>query len=80
MALSSGSHRPVGIDRRFRSAGGQASYSTISRWAPRAKRRRCSVLERLSQHWWRAGGRSGPVGCQLTFFGGNIVGMFIFPH
>lgn len=68
-----------GLNGVFQSVGGPASYSTISRWAPRAKRGRYLGFWNASHNI--GGALAGGVALwgANTFFGGNVVGMFIFP-
>lgn len=68
-----------GLNGVFQSVGGPASYSTISRWAPRAKRGRYLGFWNASHNI--GGALAGGVALwgANTFFGGNVVGMFLFP-
>lgn len=68
-----------GLNGVFQSVGGPASYSTISRWAPRAKRGRYLGFWNASHNI--GGALAGGVALwgANTFFGGNVVGMFVFP-
>ncbi|ALP33333.1 hexose-6-phosphate:phosphate antiporter [Corynebacterium pseudotuberculosis] len=68
-----------GLNGLFQSAGGPASYSTISRWAPRTKRGKYLGLWNASHNV--GGALAGGIalwGANM-FFGGNVVGMFVFP-
>ncbi|CAL8900206.1 hexose phosphate transporter [Kocuria varians] len=68
-----------GLNGVFQSVGGPASYSTISRWAPRAKRGRYLGFWNASHNI--GGALAGGIALwgANTFFGGNVVGMFLFP-
>ena len=68
-----------GINGAFQSVGGPASYSTISRWAPRAKRGRYLGFWNASHNIGGALAGGLALWGANTFFGGNVVGMFIFP-
>lgn len=68
-----------GLNGLFQSAGGPASYSTISRWAPRTKRGKYLGLWNASHNVGGALAGGLALWGANVFFGGNVVGMFIFP-
>lgn len=68
-----------GLNGLFQSAGGPASYSTISRWAPRTKRGRFLGFWNASHNVGGAMAGGLALWGANTFFNGNVVGMFIFP-
>lgn len=68
-----------GLNGLFQSGGGTASYSTISRWAPRTKRGRYLVFWKTSHNIGGAIAGGFALWGANMFFHGNVVGMFIFP-
>ena len=68
-----------GLNGIFQSVGGPASYSTISRWAPRTKRGRYLGFWNTSHNIGGAIAGGVALWGANTFFHGNVVGMFIFP-
>lgn len=68
-----------GLNGLFQSPGGPASYSTISRWAPRSKRGKFLGLWNASHNI--GGALAGGIALwgAKHLFDGNVVGMFIFP-
>ncbi|MBV7388530.1 hexose-6-phosphate:phosphate antiporter [Pasteurellaceae bacterium TAE3-ERU1] len=68
-----------GLNGAFQSVGGPASYSTIYRWVPRTKRATSMGLWNSSHNVGGAIAGALALWGANTFFGGNIVGMFIFP-
>lgn len=68
-----------GLNGLFQSAGGPASYSTISRWAPRTKRGRFLGFWNASHNVGGAIAGGVALWGANVFFHGNVVGMFIFP-
>ena len=68
-----------GLNGVFQAAGGPASYSTISRWAPRTERGRYLGFWNMSHHIGGALAGMLALWGANTFFGGNVLGMFIFP-
>ena len=68
-----------GLNGLFQSVGGPASYSTISRWAPRTKRGRYLGFWNTSHNI--SGAIAGAIALwgANTFFNGNVIGMFVFP-
>lgn len=68
-----------GLSGVLQSAGGPASYSTISRWAPRQERGRYLGFWNMSHNIGGAlAGGLALWGANLLF-NGNVYGMFIFP-
>lgn len=68
-----------GVNGVFQSVGGPASYSTISRWAPRSKRGRYLGFWNASHNIGGAiAGGLALWGANL-FFNGSVIGMFLFP-
>lgn len=68
-----------GLSGVFQAAGGPASYSTISRWAPRTERGRYLGFWNMSHNIGGAlAGGLSLWGANLLF-NGNVYGMFIFP-
>lgn len=68
-----------GLNGVFQSVGGPASYSTISRWAPRSKRGRYLGFWNASHNIGGAiAGGLALWGANL-FFNGSVIGMFLFP-
>ncbi|EKU47116.1 hexose-6-phosphate:phosphate antiporter [Staphylococcus massiliensis] len=68
-----------GLNGVFQSAGGPASYSTISRWAPRPKRGRFLGFWNTSHNIGGAIAGGVALWGANMFFDGHVVGMFIFP-
>lgn len=68
-----------GLNGVFQSVGGPASYSTISRWAPRSKRGRYLGFWNTSHNIGGAIAGGLALWGAHTFFNGSVVGMFIFP-
>lgn len=68
-----------GLNGLFQSAGGPASYSTISRWTPRTKRGRFLGFWNASHNVGGAIAGGLALWGANTFFHGHVVGMFIFP-
>ena len=68
-----------GLNGAFQSVGGPASYSTISRWAPRSKRGRYLGFWNTSHNIGGAIAGGLALWGAHTFFNGSVVGMFIFP-
>lgn len=68
-----------GLNGVFQSVGGPASYSTISRWAPRTRRGRLLGFWNISHNVGGALAGGLALWGANTFFGGSVVGMFIFP-
>lgn len=68
-----------GLNGVFQSVGGPASYSTISRWAPRSRRGRLLGLWNVSHNVGGAIAGGLALWGANAFFGGHVVGMFIFP-
>lgn len=68
-----------GLNGVFQAAGGPASYSTISRWAPRKERGRFLGFWNMSHNVGGAiAGGLALWGANL-FFEGSVIGMFLFP-
>ena len=70
----------VGLNGIFQSVGGPASYSTISRWAPRTKRGRYLGFWNTSHNIGGAIAGGVALWGANTFFHGNVVGNFSFRH
>ncbi|NGQ79333.1 hexose-6-phosphate:phosphate antiporter [Staphylococcus aureus] len=68
-----------GLNGVFQSVGGPASYSTISRWAPRTKRGRYLGFWNTSHNIGGAIAGGVALWGANVFFHGNVIGMFIFP-
>ncbi len=68
-----------GLNGVFQAAGGPASYSTISRWAPRKERGRYLGFWNMSHNVGGAVAGMLALWGANVFFGGNVYGMFIFP-
>ena len=68
-----------GLNGVFQSVGGPASYSTISRWAPRTKRGRFLGFWNASHNIGGAIAGGLALWGAYTFFNGSVIGMFIFP-
>ncbi|NJH85715.1 hexose-6-phosphate:phosphate antiporter [Staphylococcus agnetis] len=68
-----------GLNGVFQSVGGPASYSTISRWAPRTKRGRYLGFWNASHNIGGAIAGGLALWGANVFFNGSVVGMFIFP-
>ena len=68
-----------GLNGVFQSVGGPASYSTISRWAPRTKRGRYLGFWNASHNIGGAIAGGLALWGANMFFHGNVIGMFIFP-
>ncbi len=68
-----------GLNGLFQAAGGPASYSTISRWAPRTKRGRFLGFWNASHNVGGAIAGGLALWGANIFFNGHVVGMFIFP-
>lgn len=68
-----------GLNGIFQSAGGPASYSTISRWAPRTKRGRFLGFWNTSHNIGGAIAGGLALWGANIFFNGHVAGMFIFP-
>ncbi|MFW0178725.1 hexose-6-phosphate:phosphate antiporter [Rothia sp. CCM 9418] len=68
-----------GLNGVFQSAGGPASYSTISRWTPREKRGRYLGFWNASHNIGGAIAGGLALWGANVFFNGHVVGMFIFP-
>ena len=68
-----------GLNGLFQSVGGPASYSTITRWAPRTKRGKYLGFWNASHNI--GGALAGVIALwgARTFFGGHVAGMLIFP-
>ncbi|AZA10830.1 hexose-6-phosphate:phosphate antiporter [Corynebacterium gerontici] len=68
-----------GLNGLFQSAGGPGSYSTITSWTPREQRGRYLGFWNASHNI--GGALAGVIalwGANM-FFGGNVIGMFVFP-
>ena len=63
----------------FQSTGGSCSYSTITKWTPRAKRGTYLGLWNISHNLGGAGAAAVALFGAHYFFNGHVVGMFIFP-
>ncbi len=63
----------------FQSCGGSCSYSTISKWTPRAKRGTYLGLWNISHNLGGAGAAAVALFGAHYFFDGRVIGMFIFP-
>ncbi|MCS4490403.1 hexose-6-phosphate:phosphate antiporter [Corynebacterium sp. ES2794-CONJ1] len=68
-----------GLSGFFQSAGGPASYSTITKWTPRKRRGTYLGLWNISHNIGGAGAAAVAVFGANVFFGGHVVGMFVFP-
>jgi OPA family hexose phosphate transport protein UhpT-like MFS transporter len=68
-----------GLNGVFQSVGGPASYSTISRWAPRTKRGRYLGFWNTSHNIGGAIAGGLALWGANVFFHGSVIGMFIFP-
>ena len=68
-----------GLNGLFQSPGGPASYSTISRWAPRTKRGRYLGFWNASHNIGGALAGGLALWGANVFFDGHVVGMLIFP-
>lgn len=68
-----------GLNGLFQAAGGPASYSTISRWAPRKERGRYLGFWNMSHNI--GGAIAGMIALwgANVFFGGNVYGILSFP-
>ncbi|MCP3426344.1 hexose-6-phosphate:phosphate antiporter [Rothia sp. AR01] len=68
-----------GLNGVFQSVGGPASYSTISRWAPRTQRGKFLGFWNASHNIGGALAGGLALWGAHAFFGGHVVGMFVFP-
>lgn len=68
-----------GLNGLFQSVGGPASYSTITRWAPRSKRGKWLGFWNASHNIGGALAGVAALWGARVFFGGHPAGMFIFP-
>lgn len=68
-----------GLNGLFQSVGGPASYSTITRWAPRTKRGKYLGFWNASHNIGGALAGFIALWSARTFFGGHVAGMLIFP-
>lgn len=68
-----------GLSGVFQAAGGPASYSTISRWAPRTERGRYLGFWNMSHNVGGAIAGGFALWGANILFNGNVYGMFIFP-
>lgn len=68
-----------GISGFFQSAGGPASYSTITRWTSTKMRGRWLGWWNISHNVGGAIAGIFAIWSATTFFGGNVAGMFIIP-
>ncbi|HDK5687111.1 TPA: hexose-6-phosphate:phosphate antiporter [Staphylococcus pseudintermedius] len=68
-----------GLNGIFQSVGGPASYSTISRWAPRTKRGRYLGFWNTSHNIGGAIAGGLALWGANVFFHGSVIGMFVFP-
>lgn len=63
----------------FQSTGGPSSYSTITKWTPRKRRGTYLGLWNMSHNIGGAAAAGVAVFGANVFFGGHVIGMFIFP-
>ncbi|MCJ8349101.1 hexose-6-phosphate:phosphate antiporter [Moritella sp.] len=68
-----------GLSGFFQSTGGPSSYSTITKWTPRNKRGTYLGLWNMSHNVGGAAAAGVALFGSNYFFGGHVIGMFIFP-